>query len=107
MTEWQTGTIYGLPAAGYKAWIHRCACSPSPYFVHGTIHGLCRSMLCAWYNPWIVSIHALRTVQSMDYYTNCGSTDCAGQSTDCPMPDPYFAHNGLQTVIVMPTKGYQ
>ena len=44
------------------------------YTIHGihslrrTIHGLCRSMLCARYNP-----------------------SCAGQSTDCP--DPYFVHN--------------
>ena len=86
-----------LPAAGYKAWIHCCACiavqvhtlrkarryvqsmgihslhrtihgSVDPCFAHGTIHGL----------------HA----QSTDYCTNCGSIDCARQSTDCP--DPYI-----------------
>ena len=27
----------------------------------------------------------------MDCCAKCGSTVCAGQSTDCP--DPYFAHN--------------
>ena len=43
----------------------------SPYFAQGTyvqsmgIHSLRRTL-----NPWIVSIHALRTVQSMDCVCN-------------------------------------
>ena len=69
-------TIYALPAARYKAWIHRCA------YIAVQVHTLHKARR---YNPWGSIVC---TVRSMDCVN---PIDCARQSTDCP--DPYFAHN--------------
>ena len=77
-----------LPAAGYKAWVHRCAC------IAVEVH--------TWYNPWgyivcaeqsmDVSIHALRTVQSMDCMRN--------PQIIVQIVDPYIVQDNLRIVPI-------
>ena len=98
---------FACHAARYNAWIHR--------FMHA-VKSLCARHVCtihgdpqfAQNNPWIVSIHTLRTVQSMDCVRNPQiiaqfvdpliAQDI--QPTDCP--NPYFAHNIYTCNVIMP-----